>query len=166
LWGLGRQGAAQRSPPLAVAARHWLARRTMRGELQGLTIPDHFLPVAVAVVVGLISAVLLFQFVSTARLRARFPSPTRSELEEDATCKLCRKEMSLQQLQKGNVKQLPRCGHCFHLECLSFWMTQKGNIIAHRCPSCRAMIADEDADQTRTGRRFQPQLRPPADQES
>eukprot|EP01046_Picozoa_sp_COSAG06_P094813 COSAG06_NODE_40953_length_396_cov_1.754209_1_plen_38_part_01 len=38
----------------------------MRGELQGLDIPDHFLPVAVAVVVGLISAVLLFQFVSTA----------------------------------------------------------------------------------------------------
>jgi|EP01043_Picozoa_sp_COSAG02_P006410 hypothetical protein len=110
----------------------------MRGELQGMEIPDEYLPVAVAVVIGLILVVILFQCVSNAQIR-KLPRPTEAELAGDGDCVLCKRVMSVAQLHKGGVKKVP-CGHCFHLECLGFWMGQKGNVIAHRCPRCRAPI--------------------------
>jgi hypothetical protein len=111
----------------------------MRGELQGMEVPDEYLPIAVVAVVGLILAIALFQWVSNAQLRT-LPRPTEAELAGDGDCVLCKRVMSVVQLHKGGVKQLP-CGHCFHLECLGFWTGQRGNAISHRCPRCRALIA-------------------------
>ena len=85
-------------------------RQMVRGELQGLDIPDEYLQVAMAVVVGLVTLIALVTSRSTARLRG-FPTPTESAVEQAAACLLCREAMTVAQLHHGEVRELPNCGH-------------------------------------------------------
>lgn len=134
----------------------------MRGERNGLELPDAYLPMAVGVVIVLMLFVVLFRYVKNAPVR-RLPSPTEVELGTDSFCVLCKQTMGANQLHRGCVKKLP-CSHCFHLECLGFWVMQKGNVNSHRCPQCRALIADHNSTKANDSPQT-PSLRTVADKE-
>lgn len=69
----------------------------------------------------------------TSNMNDRFPDATEEELGRDATCIICREEMSA-------AKKLP-CGHFFHVHCLRSWLERQ-----QTCPTCRAPVfASESA---------------------
>ena len=58
----------------------------------------------------------------TSNMNERFENPTPADISEDQggdpTCIICREEMTIEQLNRGNqLKKLP-CGHAFHVHCL------------------------------------------------
>jgi E3 ubiquitin-protein ligase synoviolin len=62
----------------------------------------------------------------------RFPDATTEDLGlGDATCIICREEMS-------SAKKLP-CGHFFHVHCLRSWLERQ-----QTCPTCRAPVLSPD----------------------
>ncbi|GMR59172.1 hypothetical protein PMAYCL1PPCAC_29367, partial [Pristionchus mayeri] len=61
----------------------------------------------------------------------RFPVVTEAELTQiDATCIICREEMTVQ----SSPKRLP-CSHVFHAHCLRSWFQRQ-----QTCPTCRTDI--------------------------
>ncbi|KAG0581856.1 hypothetical protein KC19_3G014700 [Ceratodon purpureus] len=67
----------------------------------------------------------------TSNMNDRFPDATEEELGRDATCIICREEMSA-------AKKLP-CGHFFHVHCLRSWLERQ-----QTCPTCRAPVSASD----------------------
>ncbi|KAK9732464.1 hypothetical protein RND81_04G002200 [Saponaria officinalis] len=63
----------------------------------------------------------------TSNMNDRFPDATPEELTADATCIICREEMT-------TAKKL-RCGHLFHVQCLRSWLERQNT-----CPTCRALV--------------------------
>ncbi|XP_027103460.1 ERAD-associated E3 ubiquitin-protein ligase HRD1B-like isoform X2 [Coffea arabica] len=63
----------------------------------------------------------------TSNMNDRFPDATPEELNADATCIICREEMT-------TAKKL-LCGHLFHVHCLRSWLERQ-----HTCPTCRALV--------------------------
>ncbi|KAJ0615624.1 putative transcription factor C2H2 family [Helianthus annuus] len=63
----------------------------------------------------------------TSNMNDRFPDATPEELNDDATCIICREEMT-------TAKRLV-CGHLFHVHCLRSWLERQ-----HTCPTCRALV--------------------------
>ncbi|XP_004511428.1 ERAD-associated E3 ubiquitin-protein ligase HRD1B isoform X2 [Cicer arietinum] len=67
----------------------------------------------------------------TSNMNDRFPDATPEELIADATCIICREEMT-------TAKKLI-CGHLFHVHCLRSWLERQ-----HRCPTCRAFVIPQE----------------------
>ncbi|CAK9210317.1 unnamed protein product [Sphagnum jensenii] len=68
----------------------------------------------------------------TSNMNDRFPDATTEDLGlGDATCIICREEMS-------SAKKLP-CGHFFHVHCLRSWLERQ-----QTCPTCRAPVLSPD----------------------
>jgi len=65
--------------------------------------------------------------------------------DEEKECSIC-----LDSYRVGvNLKELPRCQHIFHADCIDTWLTQKNT-----CPLCRLPILGENGtDSAVTGRR-------------
>ncbi|XP_024015636.1 ERAD-associated E3 ubiquitin-protein ligase HRD1A isoform X3 [Eutrema salsugineum] len=77
----------------------------------------------------------------TSNMNDRFPDATPEELTADATCIICREEMT-------NAKKLI-CGHLFHVHCLRSWLERQ-----QTCPTCRALVVPpENAASAPAGQR-------------
>ncbi|XVF70682.1 hypothetical protein PTKIN_Ptkin11bG0182200 [Pterospermum kingtungense] len=54
--------------------------------------------------------------------------------EEYCSCSIC-----LQGIKDGElIRNLPRCGHIFHLNCIDQWLNRQGT-----CPMCRQHVSDD-----------------------
>ncbi|XP_066377185.1 ERAD-associated E3 ubiquitin-protein ligase HRD1-like isoform X2 [Miscanthus floridulus] len=84
-------------------------------------------------------------------MNERFPDATAEELNADATCIICREEMT-------TAKKL-LCGHLFHVHCLRSWLERQ-----HTCPTCRAPIIPPDNGRSTSARQYggQPGVQPAA----
>ncbi|KAE9606494.1 putative transcription factor C2H2 family [Lupinus albus] len=74
----------------------------------------------------------------TSNMNDRFPDATPEELNADATCIICREEMTI-------AKKLI-CGHIFHVHCLRSWLERQ-----HTCPTCRALVVPAENGTTVAG---------------
>ncbi|XP_021287690.1 NEP1-interacting protein 1 isoform X2 [Herrania umbratica] len=53
---------------------------------------------------------------------------------EESSCSIC-----LQELKDGELaRNLPRCGHIFHLNCIDEWLSRQGT-----CPMCREQVCND-----------------------
>ena len=55
-------------------------------------------------------------------------------------CAICQNEITTEQLESGSSREiatLDRCGHHFHLDCLTLWDMPKSEA---DCPSCRDLL--------------------------
>ncbi|KAF3328553.1 hypothetical protein FCM35_KLT05631 [Carex littledalei] len=71
---------------------------------------------------------------------AAIPISTYSGAEKDAgtslDCAVC-----ISQVQKGDkVRQLPKCKHLFHVDCVDMWLYSHST-----CPICRCEVGEKDA---------------------
>ncbi|KAI8804278.1 hypothetical protein BJ742DRAFT_825558 [Cladochytrium replicatum] len=62
---------------------------------------------------------------------AHIPSKRASALKNDS-CAICMEEFT----RGDELRELPRCGHCFHRSCIDVWLTRRMG----RCPLCREDI--------------------------
>ncbi|KAK8519872.1 hypothetical protein V6N12_003840 [Hibiscus sabdariffa] len=67
----------------------------------------------------------------------KFPSVEMIKSREESSCSIC-----IQGLKEGEMtRNLPRCGHMFHLKCIDEWLSRQGT-----CPMCREhVLSDGDA---------------------
>ncbi|KAK5772469.1 NEP1-interacting 1 -like protein [Gossypium arboreum] len=64
-----------------------------------------------------------------------FHSIERIKSREESYCSIC-----IQGLKDGEMaRNLPRCGHIFHLKCIDEWLSRQGT-----CPMCREDVLDDD----------------------
>lgn len=76
----------------------------------------------------------------TSNMNDRFPDATSEELNADATCIICREEMT-------TAKKL-FCGHLFHVHCLRSWLERQNT-----CPTCRALVVPSENGTSTSGSR-------------
>ncbi|KAL3840540.1 hypothetical protein ACJIZ3_025131 [Penstemon smallii] len=76
----------------------------------------------------------------TSNMNDRFPDATPEELNADATCIICREEMT-------TAKKL-LCGHLFHVHCLRSWSERHNT-----CPTCRALVVSPENETSAIGSR-------------
>lgn len=104
-------------------------------------------------------------------MHLRYPVVSQDELEamSDATCIICREEMTgpskeqadlwneereaglVQNISGDTPKRLP-CSHVFHFNCLRHWLERQQS-----CPTCRHTVLGNDAASTTTRQRQQQQ---------
>ncbi|OMO80633.1 Zinc finger, RING-type [Corchorus capsularis] len=66
-----------------------------------------------------------------------FHSNKLTRSKEESSCSIC-----LQELKDGELaRNLPRCGHIFHIKCIDEWLNRQGT-----CPMCREHVCN-DAEQ-------------------
>lgn len=88
-------------------------------------------PGAPSSVPGLDAAAIAGLPVATYR---RPPSASPGGQDDAAQCPICLGEFA----EGERVKALPRCGHCFHPECVDAWLCSRPS-----CPVCRgSLLAD------------------------
>nr|KJB81737.1 hypothetical protein B456_013G159600 [Gossypium raimondii] len=67
-----------------------------------------------------------------------FHSIERIKSREESYCSIC-----IQGLKDGEMaRNLPRCGHIFHLKCIDEWLSRQGT-----CPMCREHVLDGDGEE-------------------
>ncbi|XP_031476737.1 RING-H2 finger protein ATL74-like [Nymphaea colorata] len=81
-----------------------------------------------------------------------------SNAGKSTDCAICLTEF----LPGEQIRVLPQCAHCFHLNCIDTWLSSHSS-----CPSCRHILADKPAPQPPSaGRRCErcglPENRSPA----
>ncbi|XP_062168537.1 NEP1-interacting protein 1 [Alnus glutinosa] len=64
----------------------------------------------------------------------KFHSRKMIESCHDFCCSICLQDFK----DEDSVRELPNCGHLFHLDCIDEWLTRQGT-----CPMCRDYVCDE-----------------------